>query len=341
MRGKKLFGDGFFSLVSILNIFFGIKQIISAWKSPFVDMRLRKKELTLRVEDFQNDPDGYTRKSALLPEKEEDKQEIGMEENRIDDITCTRKNKSNTRDEKLRDTKFNAVYLRAEEGGFEVLEKATKKFWRKGKIMTMFTRKKKTDILASVPEENSWFVSTDPPFSPEQDEDERYGYSSKLTKAKIMHREFRAQNTHTKIEDAEFNEIINATQTLVNDVTERQKVAYQAEADDVKDAISKFRQYAKKLGLEERELMQVVQSDQRSIQSGLIMDDGTIVSTVGGTRTATTLDHGTSTLLGDGTNTYMGTLDITSEFTTDSEYREKYPVFMRLLDIFDYYFVAD
>ena len=69
--------------------------------------------------------------------------------------------------------------------------------------------------------------------------------------------------------------------------------------------------------MDERQLIEAVQMDERSVKSGLVTDDGTV--SVGGKSSAPS-----------------GTL-MSTDFTTETELRSDHPVTMKLLDIFDYF----
>ena len=88
------------------------------------------------------------------------------------------------------------------------------------------------------------------------------------------------------IKDEQWKEILDATETLATRYKEQQSdtVADKSERsisdetiNEVNDAIERFREHAKRLGMKERDLMAAVRDDDRSIPSGL-KRDGTITT---------------------------------------------------------------
>ena len=130
--------------------------------------------------------------------------------------------------------------------------------------------------------------------------------------------------SHYKIKGKDWKTIYEASATLANVYKESPDVEQYAD-EDLDQAVSMIQKHAARLGLQERELMELVQNDERSVKSGLVTDDGTI-----------TEDSYTASYAAGTTASYRtkGT-----QMTSDSELRKQHPMTTKLVDLFDYYFV--
>jgi hypothetical protein len=124
-----------------------------------------------------------------------------------------------------------------------------------------------------------------------------------------------------KIKDKQWKEIIEATETLANQYQEDQNSLDEVPSmdEEVSSALTVIRKHANRLGISERRLMEVVKSDERSVPSGLVDDEGTVT------------DDGARS-----TGSFQ-----TSDYTTDSShFRREHPVAMKIIDMFDSFFAA-
>jgi hypothetical protein len=198
---------------------------------------------------------------------------------------------------------------------------------RKAKLKRFFKRKKKMDVVTTV------------------DQDD---YSVVGTVATVV---------ADKIDDSLWSELFEAAQTLVRQFMGQTATLEKSPSTaEIDNAISTFRQHAKRLGLEERKLMQAIQKDERSIKTGYITDDGTLVTYSTGyitddrtlvtcstgfrTNAMTEDDTATSSDAGTIRTTADNTLRSEDDFTAYTQYRNDHPVMMKLLDVFDYYFAG-
>jgi hypothetical protein len=216
---------------------------------------------------------------------------------------------------------------------------------RKAKLKRFFTRRKKMDVITTVDQDDSFVVGTVATVVVDK------GTVATVVADKID------DSLADKIDDSLWSELFEAAQTLVRQFMGQtatlKKSTYPAEIDN---AISIFRQHAKRLGLEERELMQAIQKDERSIKTGYVTDDGTLVTYSTGyttddrslvtystgfqTNAMTEDDAATSSDAGTIRTTADNTLRPEDDFTTYTEYRNDHPVVMKVLDVFDYYFAG-
>jgi hypothetical protein len=140
------------------------------------------------------------------------------------------------------------------------------------------------------------------------------GRSASTTRSKT-------KSVSKKIKDKQWKEIIEATETLANQYQEDQNSLDEVPSmdEEVSSALTVIRKHANRLGISERRLMEVVKSDERSVPSGLVDDEGTVT------------DDGARS-----TGSFQ-----TSDYTTDSShFRREHPVAMKIIDMFDSFFAA-
>jgi hypothetical protein len=127
-----------------------------------------------------------------------------------------------------------------------------------------------------------------------------------------------------KIKDKQWKEIIEATETLANQYQEHHNSLDDVPSmdEEVSSALTVIRKHANRLDISERRLMEVVQSDERSVLSGLVDDEGTVPDA-----------RSTS---GRSTGSFQN-----SVYTTDSShFRTEHPMATKLIDMFDSFFAA-
>jgi hypothetical protein len=139
------------------------------------------------------------------------------------------------------------------------------------------------------------------------------GRSASTTRSKT-------KSVNINIEDKQWKEIIEATETLAHQYQEDQNSLDEVPSmdEEVSSALTVIRKHANRLGISERRLMEVVQSDERSVLTSTVTDGQTLSTS------------------GRSTGSFQ-----TSDYTTDSgHFLREHPVATKLIDMFDSLFAA-
>eukprot|EP00980_Cylindrotheca_fusiformis_P017973 scaffold5707_cov112-Cylindrotheca_fusiformis.AAC.12 len=101
-----------------------------------------------------------------------------------------------------------------------------------------------------------------------------------------------------ELDDSLWTELFDAAKLLVQLFREE----FKYDRDDrnnsnIDSALHTFQQHAERLGVEERELVRTVQEDKRSVNAGLIGDDGTIITYTTGNQTTAFSEDDAGTIL--------------------------------------------
>jgi hypothetical protein len=134
---------------------------------------------------------------------------------------------------------------------------------------------------------------------------------------KNARQESKIETNSSVIDDTEMKDILNAIETVKSQYEEVEGDNYKTAPvdEDVKKAVDNIRQISRRHGMNERELIEAVHSDDRS-QDTFTLDDITYKSSRSSKSTRSAL-------------------------TTESQYRRNHPVAMQLIDMFDYLFASN